>query len=311
MAHGMTTDPARDGLRALNAEIARAYDAVPYDPPASPGLDPAEVLGMAARCGGAAAADPARADILDLDCGTGAQAERAARLTTGRVVGADLAPGAATAARARLAPFGARCEVICADFMDLDAHALGRFDLIYHVGVLYVTPPAVQDHLLTLIADTLKPGGVALISYYAGAVPLVMAGLHDVLHAAADPALPPAAQIGAARARLRDMAQALARQPGDHRLIAAILEQVRATPDTIFFHEMLNRSFRALSTAALEAALGPRGVHFLTWMRPAPLPHGLAPRARAAAADALVFGTGGYFYGVFQKDASSARPHQD
>jgi SAM-dependent methyltransferase len=286
-------------LRGLNSLIADGYDRVPYDPPASPGLDPEQVFALAANYGHGR--DHRAIDILDLGCGTGAQLERAAGLTTGKLVGTDLSRAAYAKAVARTARFGSRVRMMCADFMDMDADQLGRFDLIYHVGVLYVTPPAVQRRLLELIADCLKPGGVAVISYYAGTVPLLMAGLHKVLRASADPYEGGQDQIRTAKAQIQSILATLAKIGGEQRLMTAVLQQVYATEDTIFYHEMLNQSFTALSTSALENALGPRGVHFLNWMQPAPFEKDASPRTRALKADAYAFAGGGYFYGVFCK----------
>jgi hypothetical protein len=192
--------------------------------------------------------------------------------------------------------------VLHADVLDLEANDLGRFDLIYHIGVLYVTPPAVQRHLLGLIADCLKPGGVAVISYYSGAVPLLMAGLHRVLRSGADAAATPQDQVRAARSQMQTIANTIAGQAGDHRLMGSVLQQLHRTPDTIFFHEMLNGSFGPLTTSELEGALGPRGVHFLNWLQPAPLDADASPRTRAMMADAYTFAGGGYVFGVFRKD---------
>ena len=293
--------PVDDTLHSLNAKIAAGYDQVPYDPPASPGLDPAHVFALAARYG--FGRDHTAIDILDLGCGTGAQLERCATLTTGRLVGTDLSKTACARAAARTERFKDRCHVICADAMTLPAGELGAFDLVYHVGVLYVTPPEVQRRMLALIADTLKPGGLAVISYYAGTIPLLMAGLHRTLRGSVDPALPPDAQIRAARAQIQSIAAIIAKGNGDQRMMQGVLQQVHNTPDVIFFHEMLNQSFGALSTAELEAALAPKGVHFLNWMQPAPFEANATPQARAATADAYALAGGGYFYGVFGKDA--------
>lgn len=286
-------------VRGLNALIAGAYDRVPYDEPASPGLDPQQVFALASRY--MAPRDSSRVDVLDLGCGMGAQLERAAGLTTGKLVGTDLSRSAVVRATERTARFGDRCRIICADFMDLKPDGLGRFDLIYVVGVLYITPPQVQRQLLGLVGTCLRPGGVAVISYYAGTVPLLMAGLHKVLRANVDPFSSPSEQVRIARAQIQTIANTIGKMSGDHRLMAAILRQVYETKDNIFFHEMLNQSFASLTTSALEAALGEDGVHFLNWMQPAPFDDGATSRARAMMADAYAFGGGSYFYGVFGK----------
>ena len=293
---GETTDPV---LRGLNAAIAENYDRVPYDPPASPGLDPAQVFALAAHYG--YGRDPSAIDVLDLGCGTGVQLERVAGLTTGNLLGTDLSRSAYAQAVARTARFAPRCRVLCADFMDLDADALGQFDLIYHIGVLYVTPPAVQRRLLELIAGCLKPGGVAVISYYAGTVPLLMAGLHKVLRASVPPYLPTGEQVRLAKAQIQSILATLGKIGGDQRLMMGMLQQVLGTEETIFFHEMLNQSFGTLSTSALETGLGARGVHFLNWMQPAPFEKDAGARERSMKADAYAFAGGGYYYGVFCK----------
>ena len=287
-------------LRDVNARIAGAYDAVPCDPAVSPGLDPAEICKLAAPSG--AVPDHTTAEILDLGCGTGIHMERIAGLTSGRVVGADLSRASCDKAIERTAKYGGRCKVVCADFLDLESSELGTFDLIYIVGVLYVTPPEVQSRILSLVAKCLKPRGLVLISYYSGTMPLIMAGLHDMLRGTADQNANPADQIQTARAQIRAMADTLAHQQGDSRWLGAILQQVHNTRDATFFHEMLNQSFGALSTAALESALAPHGVHFVNWMQPAPFPPAMSAKERAVAADALALSGGGYFYGVFQKD---------
>jgi len=286
-------------VRAANAEITAAYDRVPYDPPASPGLDAERIFGLSALYG----CVPAQADIdvLDLGCGTGAQLARAGAQTRGRVVGTDLSPSACDAATRRCAPLGPRAEIMCADFLDLDPTALGQFDLIYHVGVLYITPPEVQRRLLHLIAACLKPGGVAVISYYAGTQSVLHASLQPLMRLAVDPHAPAAVQVTQARARLQDMSQTLARQPGDHRTMLGVLQQAQMRSDDVLFHELLNHSFTALSTSSLEAALGADGVHFLNWLIPGDFAATPTPHARALQADTLDLAGGGYHYALFGK----------
>jgi SAM-dependent methyltransferase len=297
----MPTDAADDrSLHRLNARMADNYDRVPYDEPASPGLDPEKVFALAARYG--APHGHTNVDVLDLGCGSGAQLERAASLTEGRAVGTDLSERACEKAAARTVRFGSRCRVLRADFMDLEAEALGRFDLIYNIGVLYVAPPAVRTHVLALIADCLRPGGVAVISYCTGTIPLLKAGLHRVLRSGTDETASPEEQVRAARSRLETIGGTIAEHGGDHRLIASVLHHLSHSPDTVFFHEMLNGRFEPLATSELEAALGARGVHFLNWMNPAPFDPAASPQQRAMIADAYALAGGGYVYGVFRKD---------
>jgi SAM-dependent methyltransferase len=303
----MAADPVAEAdLRAVNAKIAASYDLVPFDAPAITGIAPAPVLGVAALYG---LTPPAKNfDALDLGCGTGAQMEHLAGLTGGRVVGTDLSAAASDRAAARCARFGARARVLCADFLDLDAAALGQFDLIYNVGVLYVTPPEVQRRILNLIAACLKPGGVAVISYYFGAHALIAGGLREMLRLSVDRAASPTIQAQAAKVRIQDIARGLARQPGDHKTVLTVLNQIHARDDNVFFHEMLGPCGAAISASSLEDVLGTQGVHFLDWVVPAPIANAASPRARAVMADASDLAGGGYHYAVFGKSDAACSP---
>lgn len=153
-------------VRDINASIARAYDLVGYEPPVNDLLHPDNLLGLAALYGCA----PAGGDVLDLGCGTAAQLVRVGDRISGRLVGIDISKAAVAQARKRCARFGQRADIRCADALDVDTDELGQFDLIYHIGVLYVTPSEVRRAPLNVIRRCLKPGGVAAISYYAGTI---------------------------------------------------------------------------------------------------------------------------------------------
>jgi SAM-dependent methyltransferase len=303
----MPSETASADLRGLNARIAQSYDHVPYDAAAIAAIDPERVFGLAALYGEVAPGPDI--DVLDLGCGAGAQLERLAGLTTGRVIGTDLSQSGCARAAERTARFGERCRVIRADFLDLDADALGRFDLIYHVGVLYVTPPEVQQRILALIAACLKPGGVAVISHYFGASTLIMAGLRDVIGGAVDRSAAPAAQTRSARACMQGVGDNIARMGSDQRGLLGLLQQILARDDATFYHEMLSPSFAAISTSSLEAVLGAKGVHFLNrLMPPGPFGFAPAPRERALLADSFDLTGGGYHYAAFRKHDSSRPP---
>jgi SAM-dependent methyltransferase len=156
-----------EDVRAANREIGRRYDEVPYDPAIGFSLDP-DLLFVRAAAFGCAPRDPERIDVLDLGCGTGGQLTRAGYLVDGRLVGIDIAAGACATARARLAVFGDRAGVVCADFLDVVPGVLGAFDLIYVLGTHYITPPPVRAHLAALIGAALAPRGVVVASYYTG-----------------------------------------------------------------------------------------------------------------------------------------------
>ncbi|MBU3685776.1 MAG: class I SAM-dependent methyltransferase [Mycobacterium sp.] len=286
-------------LRSVNDTIADSYDRVVYDPQGLPELDPENVLGLAAIYG--VSPRQAAIDVLDLGCGSGAQLERAAAATTGRLLGIDLSPTACELATERLSVAGDRAEIQRADFLDLDAESLGQFDVIYHVGVAYVIPPEVRRHALALIGACLRPGGAAVVSYYTGTIPLLMAGLHQTLRASTDDNLSTGEQIERARAQLRQIECWLSRYEGDHVAMRTALERVTRHPDNVFYHEMLNQEFEALSTAALDTEMSRAGVRFLNWTFPGPFSELTSPADRAQVADAISYVGGCYRYGVFAK----------
>ena len=288
-----------NGLWAINDKIAQSYDHVPYDPQALPDFDPEWLFGMAALHG--VEQRRTEVDVLDLGCGTGSQLERAASMCAGRLVGTDLSQSACERAAERVGVFGDRAEIRCADFLDLDCDDLGQFDLIYHIGVLYVIPEEVRTRVLALIGQCLKPGGVAVISYHTGAIPLLTAGIHRALRACKDESLPVEEQIRAGRARLHEIEGWLSRIGGDHSAMRTALQRIDNSPDVVFFHEMLNERYSALSTAALHAELSDGGVHFLNWVYPGPFGEIARAADRAIAADAWSFGGGGYHCAVFAK----------
>jgi len=284
--------------RTLNAAIAADYDVVPYDPPIITGIDPENIFTAVTQCG--ITPRTKDFDVLDLGCGTGVQMERLAGMTAGRVVGIDLSQTATARAAERCARFGERCDVRCADFLDLTPEGLQQFDLIYCVGVLYVTPPTVQSHLLRLIAACLKPNGLAVISYYNGTAPLLLLGLRQTLRGLMDETAPRDVQIRQARAHIQTMAELFQRHDPRSPMVG-LLQQTSGRSDAVLYHEMLGGTFEVMATSALEGVLGKQGVHFLNWMVPGPFGHIADPRDRALTADAFDFAGGGYHYAVFSK----------
>lgn len=292
---------SEDKARAVNAAIARNYDALVYDPQPNALLDPDRVCGLAAMFG--SVRDPV--DVLDLGCGTGAQLLQAAAQVRGKLVGTDISSEACRRAAEKLSPFADRTRIECADLLELDAAALGEFDLIYNIGVIYVTPPEVQRRILELIGQCLRPGGVAVISYYSGSMQTLRANLHRVLRAGVQGLLPEPALL-TAREQLAALAQEAAAAPGMELLQAAIAQTSRL-PDLIFFHEVLNNAFEPMSTLRVEQELSGHGIGFADYIKPVCPDPALSSGERALAAERAGLMGGQYRYAVFAK-AQGERP---
>ena len=288
-----------DNVKALNEAIADDYSAHVYDPQPVAFLDAERLFGQAALFG--ALGRPA--DVLDLACGTGAQLAHIATQLDGRVVGTDISPEPARIARERLAKFGERAEILCADLLDLKPERLGQFDLIYNIGVIYVTPPAVQRKILELIGKCLRPGGVAVLSYHAGSLPALRTNLHRLLYAGLE-GLAPADAMAAARARAGQVAQLLENVPGTD-LQRSTVAVVASQPDLVFYHEVFNPCFGAIQTSAVARDLATHGLDFAWYLATAKQELPPSSLDRSIVADVADFVMGEYRHAIFGRYLSS------
>lgn len=284
-----------DEVKALNEAIAEDYSAHVYDPQPVAFLDVERLFGQAALFGELGRP----VDVLDLACGTGAQLARIAGQVSGRLVGADISPEPVRIARERLAPFGDRVDIRCADLLETDAASLGQFDLILNIGVIYVTPPAVQRRILELIGQCLRPGGVAVISYHAGSLPALRTNLHRLLYAGLE-GLAPGDALASARARGAQLAQTLEQAPGTE-LQRATLAVTLSQPDLVFYHEVFNPCFGAMQTSGIARDLAAHGLDFAWYLAPSANELPDSSVDRSIAADIADYVHGQYRHAIFAR----------
>jgi cyclopropane-fatty-acyl-phospholipid synthase len=98
--------------------------------------------------------------FLDVGCGWGALVERAARSHGARATGITLSANQLTAARRRLAPLGARVEILDADYRTIAPEA--PFDKIASVGMMEHVGRARLDAYFAAVHGLLRPGGLFL-----------------------------------------------------------------------------------------------------------------------------------------------------
>jgi SAM-dependent methyltransferase len=280
-----------DDLRQIGLRLAADYDAVAYETHADPHLAPRMVLGF----GGVFGCPGALGDVLDLGCGAGVQLAQAGTEMTGRIVGADISQAHCGRAGKKLTPFGARAQLHCGDILDLTPEALGKFDLIYAIGLVFAVPSEIRAHALALIGACLRPGGVALISHYAGGMAHTRAELHALVRREIPAGLPPQDAVAHVRAMMPGLAQTPQLQE------AAALSA--SLPDNTLFHEVFNPFCGPVPLRELDAALAPAGIRFLGHLE-APA-SGLKPMpdARVQASDAQDEAGVSYHYAVFGKGA--------
>lgn len=288
--------PAIDS-RSINAAIRDGYNQFVYDST----LDPLIDVGSIRRFASEVRSIKIPRDALDLGCGTGALLEGLARQVEGEIVGVDISPQACNLAREKISKFGNRTKVICADLLDIDSQHLGKFDFISCIGVIYIAPAEVQYRIIDIIANCLRSGGVAVISYYAGTRAALRANLYQMLRVVCK-GLQPRPAIKLARGQLEYIKKILKLPDVDilQQVIAAILKN----SDLIFFHEELNSVFEPIRTTVLEEKFSKFGVSFAGYLSSGKKFKQNSSTKRAVVADLLDFINGQYRYAVFIKDAS-------
>lgn len=293
------------GVRAFNARMAGAYDAITYDPLFPPDIEPERLFGLAGLYGCAPPAGKAL-DVLDIGSGVGSMLRHLAQKTSGTLVGIDLSPAACERARAALAPEGDRARIVCADVLDIEAEALGQADLIYCAGVLLLVPTMVRRRILDLAAQCLRPGGLLVINAYAGTMPAIMGAVARVVRGTVDPALDSATRIAQARLVLDQLkAQYAGTQPLQETLREAT-DILSGFSDVTLFHELLT-AITPVPTTEIEARLAPAGIHYLGYLNQAG-PRFDTSRQRALAADVQDLLGGGYRFTLYAKPVKESRP---
>jgi methyltransferase-like protein/2-polyprenyl-3-methyl-5-hydroxy-6-metoxy-1,4-benzoquinol methylase len=141
------------------------YNVVPYESNPFPQSEPARLAGLARLFG----LDPpavSGARVLELGCASGGNIiPLAARFPEARFVGVDLSARHVAEGRKRIADL----KLINVEVRqgDLTETSFGdeRFDYIICHGVYSWIPPAAQDAVLRIAAESLSPSGVAYVSY--------------------------------------------------------------------------------------------------------------------------------------------------
>lgn len=149
----------------MDAREFASYDEVPYDALACTPSHPSKLAALAAVMG-RRPPPVARARILELGCGVGANAlPIAADLPGAEVVAIDLSERQIAIARAAAAELG----VGNVDFRQLDILAvgpdLGRFDFVIAHGIYSWVPAEVRDRVFAICDQLLTDDGLGYLSY--------------------------------------------------------------------------------------------------------------------------------------------------
>ncbi|MBW1880688.1 MAG: methyltransferase regulatory domain-containing protein [Deltaproteobacteria bacterium] len=245
--------------------IGTSYDEVPYHSVAHADTTP-DRLACLARLFGMTPEDPARCRYLEIGCASGGNlAPLALCFPEAEFVGVDLSRRQVEDGLRMFAELGIEnVRLLHLDLMDID-ESLGDFDFIAAHGVYSWVPEAVQERLLAVCRECLRPQGVAYVSYntYPGWHMREMVREMMMFHTARLP--DPAMKVGQARALLDFLAKAASLSKNAYSiLLQSEVETLRDLPDSYLFHDHLAKlnapvyfhQFIARATAAQLQYLG-------------------------------------------------------
>jgi len=280
----------------FSGSAASDYDAAPYNVAPAPILALDNVLAAARATGHSTQA----CDVLDLGCGFGHQLAQASDSAKGRLVGVDASQVTCEGAREVLSPWAERAEIIHGRFEDVEPRALGTFDVIYCVGALYTLPTEARDVLLKTMGECLRPGGLAIMTYYAGTRGLIhnAVALHLRKQQTGDCSAVEA--IARARSNLAELQKFQGMVPH----ISAVAEHVQGIgryDDVTLLHEVFGHGIQLQSTRELNDALQFHQVSFLSYLSFNATTFDGNALERVHRAETLDLLNGGYRYSIFAR----------
>ncbi|MFO0635500.1 MAG: class I SAM-dependent methyltransferase [Nannocystaceae bacterium] len=148
-----------------DASAPTAYDALPYTSYPYPRTHPDRLAALATLFG-LSPAPPRTARVLELGCaGGGNLVPMAEALPQAQFVGVDLSATQIEQARSFAAAAGVRNLALHhASILDVDA-SFGEFDYVLCHGVYSWVPPPVQQAILSVCRERMRPDGIAYVSY--------------------------------------------------------------------------------------------------------------------------------------------------
>jgi SAM-dependent methyltransferase len=216
------------------------YDEMPYGGYVHPATHP-DRLAVIGTLFGMSPAPPERCRVLELGCaGGGNLIPLAQELPGSQFVGIDLSARQIAAGRARVRELGlTNVELRAMDLLEI-GEELGRFDYILCHGVYSWVPAAVRDKIMAVCAASLRPQGIAYISYncYPGWHARGVARELMLYHAGR--AGEPRERVRRAREILDFVAASVLDPRGRYGLmLAEEIERLVGTRDDYVFHEHL------------------------------------------------------------------------
>jgi len=258
------------------------YDEVPYESRPIP-ISHVDRVALAARLRGMTPADPARSRVLELGCAEGANViAMAFHLDEAEFVGVDASERQIEAGRVARDRLGLdNLDLRVGDFATM-GDELGTFDYVIVHGVLSWIAPPLRTRLWEIVGASLRPEGVAYVSYNCAAGWGPKDELRRMLLEHTAPLATHAEKIARTRAILSMLAGSPLKESSLH--AAALAEKARAAlghRDAYLFHEYLAEHNHAYRHRELLALVEAHGLAFLTELAAASGVPGLEDRLRS------------------------------
>lgn len=275
---------------AVHAGLKAAYEDIAYVGRPNHHSHP-DRLAAIATLFGHAAADPARARVLEVGCGDGANIlPMAVRFPEARFVACDYSALLMGQARGSAAALGlSNVELVEGDLREV-APALGTFDYVIAHGFYSWVPADVRDAFIAMLGRQLAPGGLAFISYNVLPGCFVRRIGWDALRIALAGVEAPQERLAATRRELADLAAAWSAMPGIPAHLGRDYAGAAERSDSALYHDDLSGINEPVYFTTFVQHVGRHGLGFvaeaeLGTMSLAALPERM--RALAAGTDSL------------------------
>src|SRR5579863_4590513 len=238
------------------------YDAVPYEsrPFATTHISH---LHMLARFHGMKPADYRRCRVLELGGASGGNLIPMAMDFPGsEFLGLDLSARQIEAGKVHVAKLDLKnIELRVASIMDVDA-GYGEFDYIICHGVFSWVPPAVQDKILSIFRERLKPRGIAVVSYNVMPGWHLLRTLRDMMLYHSEHLADPLEQVQQAR-KLLDVLGEFRAGDKKEKLLLREINRIRKQSDSYILHEYLEENNHQFYFHEITEKLKAQGLRYV------------------------------------------------
>ncbi|QDU64557.1 putative S-adenosyl-L-methionine-dependent methyltransferase [Planctomycetes bacterium Pan216] len=225
----------------MSEEKKSTYDEIPYEIGSYPATQPSSI-GVVAQFFGLKPAPADKCRVLELGCGSGWNLiPMACRFPESEYVGIDLSKthiDDAEAATKELG-LGERLKFHHGSITDVD-ESFGTFDYILCHGVYSWVPREVQDHIMKICHDNLRPDGVAYISYNTYPGWHMRGMIRDMMRYHAQEFAEPLQKVREARGLIDFLSQTVSAEGNAYgMMLQNELKLLKRTADSYQFHEHL------------------------------------------------------------------------